>query len=389
MSGKCRTQALQLSLLFIVITSFSFMVRTVSYYSARSHSLETPLEPPCVPKKNLVFLKTHKTASSTILNILYRYGEAHNLTFALPFYDHLGYPQRFKAGFVKNFNKVRPGQFNILCNHMRFYHPEVRKVVPSDSFYFSIVRDPNRLAESSFAYYRFYSPAFRKAKSLDEFAASVESHYKGLELNNHYAHNLMWFDFGHDNNMEDVPGYVDAIIAELDRIFGLVLVAEYFDESLILLKEALCWNLEDMVYFKLNARSSNSVAPMDASTAERLRAWNHLDWTLYNHYNATFWQRVSVYGAQRMERDVAQLRALSHRLASVCLQISNSTGYGASKTMAHAAGTAELLGYVLKANLSGDDLELCHRMVLPEKQHLALLQRWQYPKTPPVRKQFK
>ncbi|XP_048476064.1 galactose-3-O-sulfotransferase 2-like isoform X2 [Rhincodon typus] len=386
MSSRHRTQALQLSLLFIVLTSFSFMVHTISYYLTGSHSSQIPLESPCIPKKNLVFLKTHKTASSTILNILYRYGEAHNLTFALPFYDHLGYPERFKAGYVKNFDMNRPGQFNILCNHMRFYHPEVKKVVPSDSFYFSIVRDPIRLAESSFAYYRFYSPAFKKADSLDEFAASAESNYKGLELNNHYARNLMWFDFGHDNNMEDVPGYVNTILAQLDRIFGLVLVAEYFDESLILLKEALCWNLEDVVYFKLNARSSNSVAPMNASTMERLQAWNHLDWRLYSHYNASFWQRVSNYGTQKMERDVAQLKALSHRLASVCLQINNSTGFGASKPMAHAAGTAKLLGYVLKANLSGDDLELCHRMVLPEKQHLTLLQRRQYPKTPPVGK---
>lgn len=30
---------------------------------------------------------------------------------------------------------------------------------------------------------------------------------------------------------------------------------EYFDESLVLLKRELCWDLDDVVYFKLNQRS--------------------------------------------------------------------------------------------------------------------------------------
>ncbi|XP_072447452.1 galactose-3-O-sulfotransferase 2-like [Chiloscyllium punctatum] len=374
---RCRTQALQLSLFITIIASISFTLRSVYNFTTSRRSVEIPLEPPCVPKQNLVFLKTHKTASSTILNILYRYGEAHNLTFALPYYDHLSYPQRFKAEYVKRFTKKHLGEFNILCNHMRFNHPEVKKVVPSDSFYFSIVRDPVRLAESSFAYYRFYCPAFSNAKSLDEFVASPERHYRGLEPNNHYARNVMWFDFGHDNNMEDVPGYVDAVLAQLDRIFDLVLVAEYFDESLILLKEALCWDLEDVAYFKLNTRSNDSVLPLNASSVERLRAWNHLDWRLYSHYNASLWRRISSYGAQRMESDVAHLKALSHRLASRCLESSCPGQVCDPSFMPHSSGKAKIQGYVLKVNLSRDDLELCRRMVLPEKQYLAYLQRKQ------------
>lgn len=30
---------------------------------------------------------------------------------------------------------------------------------------------------------------------------------------------------------------------------------EYFDESLILLKRELCWDLDDIVYFKFNQRA--------------------------------------------------------------------------------------------------------------------------------------
>ena len=41
----------------------------------------------------------------------------------------------------------------------------------------------------------------------------------------------------------------------VDDQFDLVMLADQFDESLILLAEKLCWKLEDLVTLKLNARS--------------------------------------------------------------------------------------------------------------------------------------
>lgn len=81
----------------------------------------------CQPKNHIVFLKTHKTASSTILNILYRYGDSHNLTFALPMNMHsqLFYPTFFAAHFVEGVRTRSVKEFHILCNHMRFSSHEV------------------------------------------------------------------------------------------------------------------------------------------------------------------------------------------------------------------------------------------------------------------------
>ena len=44
-------------------------------------------------------------------------------------------------------------------------------------------------------------------------------------------------------------------INDLAEKMNLVLIMEYFDESLVLLKRELCWDLDDVVYFKLNQRS--------------------------------------------------------------------------------------------------------------------------------------
>lgn len=85
------------------------------------------------PVTNIMFLKTHKTASSTMLNILYRFSESHNLSVALPKNSmvHLGYPWLFVAHFyVEGMEQNGPQNhhFNVMCNHLRFNFPEVGNV---------------------------------------------------------------------------------------------------------------------------------------------------------------------------------------------------------------------------------------------------------------------
>lgn len=68
--------------------------------------------------------------------------------------------------------------------------------MPSDSFFFSIVRDPAALARSAFSYYKSTSSAFRKAPSLAAFLANPRAFYRPGARGDHYARNLLWFDFG-------------------------------------------------------------------------------------------------------------------------------------------------------------------------------------------------
>lgn len=103
---------------------------------SRTNSLEmvnnvVPADSICQPKSHIYFLKTHKTASSTILNILYRYGESRNLTFALPLNRHsqLFYPHFFASHFVEGVSSRSVKEFNIMCNHMRFRKSEVSLAV--------------------------------------------------------------------------------------------------------------------------------------------------------------------------------------------------------------------------------------------------------------------
>ncbi|TKS84480.1 Galactosylceramide sulfotransferase [Collichthys lucidus] len=240
-----------------------------------------------------MFMKTHKTASSTILNILFRFGEKHKLKFAFPngrndFY----YPSPFLCSQVKDY---RPGDcFNIVCNHMRFHHHEVSKLLPLNAAYVTILRDPVALFESSFHYYHRAVPLTWRISGEDkltEFLENPQTFYSPEAFNSFYLRNLLFFDFGFDNNLEaDDP------------------------------RDTLCWTMDDILYFKLNARKSSSVSLLTPDLRAKALQWNGADWKLYRHFNATFWARVEAYGRERMKQDVKELRRRNAEMKDICIE---------------------------------------------------------------------
>ncbi|XP_062989298.1 galactose-3-O-sulfotransferase 2 [Elgaria multicarinata webbii] len=346
---------------------------------------QRPVFKPCQPTMNVMFLKTHKTASSTVLNILFRFSEKHNLTVALPCGNefHLGYPLRFKATDVEEFKTI--GQnFNIMGNHLRFNLPQVKRVMPNDAFYFSILRDPVSLFESSYVYYKTYSPAFRNSKNVNEFLLAPWSYYNLSEKAwNVYAKNNMWFDLGYDNNAIYDEYYVQSVIQDIQKHFHLMLIAEYFDESMILLKDTLCWELDDVVYFKLNARSLDSIQALNPDSKEKVKDWCALDWKLYTHFNNTFWIKIQ----ERMDlktlyKEVNLLQKRQKELMERCLleeTAIDETKIKDEKLKPFQSGHAKILGYNLKQGLDNKTLNICKKMTIPELQYMAYMYSHQFP----------
>ena len=73
----------------------------------------------CKPGKPVVFLKTHKTASTTLTNIFLRYAEKNKLLVGLPPERHwelAGYPAKFDAALVDPAAK----EYQLLAHHFRY-----------------------------------------------------------------------------------------------------------------------------------------------------------------------------------------------------------------------------------------------------------------------------
>lgn len=99
----------------------------------------------CVPEVDIMFMKTHKTASSTFLNSLFRFGENHKLKFAFP-----------------------SGR-----NDLQFNSPEVAKVLPRDTFYITILRDPAEVFESFSHYFGRVVPLTWRIPGEDKSSCGI------------------------------------------------------------------------------------------------------------------------------------------------------------------------------------------------------------------------
>ncbi|XP_023866806.1 galactosylceramide sulfotransferase [Salvelinus sp. IW2-2015] len=339
----------------------------------------TSLSGECVPKVDIMFMKTHKTASSTLLNIIFRFGEKHGLKFAFPKgRNDFFYPSPFLCSQVKDY---QPGVcFNILCNHMRFNGHEVAKLLPADAPYFTILRDPAELFESSFHYYSRAIPltwGIHGDSKLAEFLREPMNYYTPGSYNSFYLKNLLFFDFGFDNNLEPDHPLVERGIQTLSQRFQLVLMAEHFEESLILLKDTLCWTMEDMLFFKLNARKDSSVSRLTPELKAKAREWNGADWRLYQHFNATFWAKVEAYGWTRMEQEVKELRRRNAEMAAMCIEGGGAVEAGLIRDTDllpwQPVGENFILGYNLRKNIDPKYRELCRKMLTPEIQYLSEL----------------
>ncbi|XP_074067591.1 galactose-3-O-sulfotransferase 2-like [Macrotis lagotis] len=347
-------------------------------------SLTSSQEAVCTPKTHIFFLKVHKSASSTIMNILFRYGEQRNLTFALPVnqYSQLFYPFYFVAEVVEGFTDGTSTSFDIMCHHMRFLQKEVQRVMPEDTFYFSILRNPIHLMESSFMYFKGTS-SFFNAKSLDDFLNHTSQFYDPLKPDSHYSRNLMTFDFGFNHNGKASTQYIQLLAQIIENQFDLILIAEYFDESMILLKDALCWSLDDVVSFPINQQDASYRSPLSSNTIQKIKSWNKLDWELYLHFNHTFWERINQsMDREYLQQEVTALRKRRMQLAKTCLQGEQSVHSWEIQDKLLAPlqyGKARILGYNLKHGLDRATKQTCQSLVLPELQYSERLYKKQFP----------
>ncbi|XP_068135262.1 galactose-3-O-sulfotransferase 2-like isoform X2 [Hyperolius riggenbachi] len=364
---------------------------SVTFYQKMLSDNEIKEKKPCQPHTHIFFLKTHKTAGSTIMNILFRFGESHNLTIAFPVYNsaQFFYPQYFSAAFVEGYIQNPTRNFDIMCHHMRFHMGEVEKVMPKDTFYFTILRNPVSLMESSFIYFKG-ADIFLKAESLETFIWNPYKFYNKTSKYSHFGKNLMTFDLGFDHNGPESTKYFKLTQNALNTMFDLVLITEHFDESLVLLKEALCWSYDDVLSFPLNSREENNREILSVETQERIKIWNQLDWQLYVYFNKTFWEKVEKFGQERMQQEVEELRRRRAKQSDICIQNHVNANYIKDKSLKpYQTGLAKILGYNLKSGLGKAEMSLCQRLVTPELQYSEYLLRKQRQALPRTKNVFK
>lgn len=343
------------------------------------HILEKLNKRSCTRKENILFLKTHKTGGSTITNILNRYGESRELTFVLPRVgeNRLDWPWFFQKNSYFELNGSTP---NILCNHARYSYENMRAVMPNDTIFVTILRSPVAQFESSFSYMTLDQILGMKNSSnpIEEFFKDPDGvlvNYvltQDLRINSDrlkLIRNGMFYDLGLESKDFENTTKIQDMIKQLENQFHLVMLTEYFEESIVLLKRLLCWDLDDMVYFSLKQRTSGWKRNISEPLKEKIEKWSAADVALYNHFNTTFWTILKNLG-QDFKDEIAALRARNMEMLELCIRKEHSQS-------ADLFQTAETKQFKIRYDIPHAARQLCSRMTWDEIKYLKHLREIQ------------
>ena len=162
--------------------------------------------------------------------------------------------------------------------------------------------------------------------SLETYALSAKTgRYQDRKSNGTLGRNQMLWDFGLNPFFFDNMTAVDEKLNEIDSTFDLVLLTERFDESMILLKDSLCWDYKDITSIKLNAHDTSTKSKVSKKAREALKSWLKGDYVIYDHFRKKFQEHVENFGLDKMEHELEILRHANSEMAKQCeiKQVSN------------------------------------------------------------------
>jgi hypothetical protein len=107
---------------------------------------------------------------------------------------------------------------------------------------------------------------------------------------------------------------LDRAIENIERDFILVGLTEYFDQSLLLMKEMMGWR--SCLYLKRNVTKKQKKLAVSSELKEKIRAKNHLDVVLYQYAEERLKRQLTELGLDKPEilNDFRKQNAMFNRL---------------------------------------------------------------------------
>lgn len=288
---------------------------------------------PAVPKaevQHIAFLKVHKAASSTAQNIFLRFGWKRNSTFVLaPAKNPSGYPNIISLReSLTNSNILPPPRgkhYDILCNHVFYTREAFSHFMPNDTVFIGIIREPFELYKSILNYFRprYIFKKIDGPNPASKFLRNPEKYEPPGKVSSSWTNSRMAIEYGfpeklfkHYNQTE-----VDEYLGKLDGEFSLVLISEYFEESVVLMRRMLNWQTSDILFLKQNvARHKNETALYKPFDRDFYKRYAKLDYALYNFFYRRLREQIRLEGAD-FDDELLAYKELRKRVEEYCAQI--------------------------------------------------------------------
>ena len=266
---------------------------------------------------HLGFLKVHKAGSTTMQNMLFRFGLKRNLTFLLP--KRGNYFQSHQLLPLKSGN-----HYDIWAVHSKFDKRQYDRFLPNDKVNIAIVRQP---------FQRFLSAAYY-------YRDARKNHHLLRIPKKHFIHDIIMYSEVYDrarfsktkNTMGRDFGFGPAIndsdttlivkqLRYLHNQFKLVLVLERFEESLVLMRRYLHWKMSDILFLQINSNKHVEV-PLNEDVRAKHKRLNFLDYAIYDFFATIFDCRIKAEGNE-FAKEMGRFKRILKKTKAFCDQAIN------------------------------------------------------------------
>mmetsp|Transcript_5176 Transcript_5176/g.11733 ORF Transcript_5176/g.11733 Transcript_5176/m.11733 type:complete len:396 (+) Transcript_5176:64-1251(+) len=279
-------------------------------------SVEAVRNPPPLPP--LLYLKTHKTGSSTIVSLIHRMGYRRNMSFMLPQPKpnqwNLGYKGPFPGEAAAWYYGPPAHQFDIICNHAVLNYSLMSAYLKPHPYFFTSVREPSDHMISEKA---TYFDTVTKAVPWDEYLDTIEHGDADVSHINNQAFDLGWYDFiGGTTDFDHDQSKISEWLTTLDKHLNSTVLLEYFDEGLALFHHKTKIPIEELTYLMKKDDHNKTYPTKDQR--QRLDSLGTVDRALYAHLNQSFWREWFIGNVPQLEADVVTIRRLHQDRQQFC-----------------------------------------------------------------------
>jgi hypothetical protein len=304
-------------------------IRVAFVHNERSKPKVNPFwSKKCVKPEGYVFLKKHKTASTTFKSILVNVSK--NLTldgehrwlgpqggcYPAPF-GPTCWPYSEKGS---HYEKIQGISYHFRWN--LDYMPKLLENNRENIRTITTIRDPLDTFRSVFNYFYdskrkgprdncditcFGEPFWSMTQSynltIGEFLDQLDENYSDDLPYAFRAKNIQAYEMGMELKKMNDAKYVRKSLIEMDQQFDLVILTEHFWESIVLLSHLMCVEYSTLYRAYANKKDYevSQLTPNQLATFEK---YNKVDIELYNFFNASLHEKIDAFGKVRMRSEI-------------------------------------------------------------------------------------
>ena len=320
-------------------------------------------------------IKVHNTGSTTLSNILYRFGIRRGLSFIMVKQpnSHQIYPNTIDKSMNDIYAPCKDNKYDLLNIQLRFDGREkLLKIMHEDTRVVATLRHPLEQMRSTFNYYGYGSALKGTGKTFEDMLDKPEVYIPKISKVFPDVKKYSWNSMSCDIGLRefDIPSGIQRseilntpkYLAEVERFLvwaeseiDFFILSEEFDECIVLLKDYLNLQIEDFVYFTQNAAAKPEPDNTDEKTLNKSIEFSYIDHLLYDRVKTKL-DKLKWAKGETLAVEVAELRRLNQELVNYCLE------------------EIEVLGNTLKGEREDD--RCCYETVIDEKKYVKEIQKY-------------